>query len=54
MASVWDFFTFLWDSAMGFLNTRIDIMGLDFTLWEFALCSTLLLLICHAVFSGSE
>lgn len=54
MATVWDFLTFLWDSAMGFLSTRIQIMGLDFTLWQFALGSTILLLVCYAVFGGND
>lgn len=54
MENVWDFLSFLWTSAMGFLDTRIDIMGLDFTLWQFALGSVLLLLFCYAVSSGAE
>jgi len=52
--TVWDVLTFLWESAMGFLNNRIDIMGLHFTLWEFALGSTILLLVCSAIFNKSD
>ena len=36
-ATIWDILTFLWESALGFLNNRIDILGLNFSLWEFAL-----------------
>ncbi len=54
METIWDFLSFLWGSAMNFLGTRINVMGLNFTLWEFALGSSILLLVCYAVFSGSE
>lgn len=54
MVTVWDFLTFLWDSAMSFLGTRIELMGLNFTLWEFALGSTILIIICNAVFSAND
>lgn len=51
---VWDWLTFLWDSAMKFLNVKIDIMGLNFTLWEFALGSTILIIVCSVVFKNTD
>ena len=54
MYTVWDWLTFLWSSAMGFLDTRIQVMGLDFTLWQFGLGSVLFLLFCYAVASVTE
>lgn len=52
--TVWDFLTFLWDSAMGLLNTHIGIMGLDFTLWQFALGSTILIIVARAVLHSDD
>lgn len=52
--NVWDFLTFLWDSAMNFLNIRIELMGLNFSLWEFAFGSTVLLLVCSVVFRDTD
>lgn len=54
METVWDFLTFLWSAAMNFLGTRIEIMGLNFTLWEFALGSTILIIILNVVFNPNE
>ena len=54
METVWDVMTFFWESAMKFLSTRIDIMGLNFTLWEFALGSAILLLVCSVVFKNTD
>ncbi len=54
VTTVWDVMTFLWESAIGFLNNRIDIMGLHFTLWEFAFGSAVLLLVCSVVFKNTD
>ncbi len=48
--SVWDLMTFLWESALGFLNCRIDVFGLNFTLWEFALGIVIVDLLLFAIF----
>lgn len=48
--TVWDLMTFLWESALGFLNNRIDILGLNFTLWEFALGIVVVDLLLYAIF----
>ena len=47
---IWDILTFLWESALGFLNNRIDILGLDFSLWEFALGIAVVDLLLYAIF----
>lgn len=52
--TVWDFLTFLWEQAIGFLNIHIELMGLDFTLWEFALGSTILIIIARAVLHSDD
>lgn len=49
-ATIWDIFTFLWESALGFLNNRIDILGLDFSLWDFALGIVVVDLLLYAIF----
>lgn len=54
METVWDWLTFLWDSAMGFMSNRITVMGLDFSLWEFAFGSVVLLLVCSVVFKHTD
>lgn len=48
--SIWDLMTFLWESALGFLNNGIDILGLNFTLWEFALGIVIVDLLLYAIF----
>ena len=47
--NIWDFLTWLWASAVDFLNTEISGFGLDFTLWEWALGSAILYLILYAI-----
>lgn len=49
-ATIWDILTFLWESALGFLDNRIDILGLDFSLWEFALGIVVVDLLLYAIF----
>lgn len=49
-ATIWDILTFLWESALGFLNNRIDILGLNFSLWEFALGIVVVDLLLYAIF----
>lgn len=51
---VWDWLTFLWEQAMKFLSFKIDIMGLNFTLWEFAFGATLLIIVCSVVFKNTD
>lgn len=48
--SIWDIMTFLWNSALGFLDNRIDILGLNFTLWQFALGIVVVDLLLYAIF----
>lgn len=50
MESIWDIMTFLWESALSFLNNRIDVFGLNFTLWEFALGIVIVDLLLYAIF----
>ncbi len=49
-STVWDIMTFLWESALGFLDNRIDILGLNFTLWQFALGIAVVDLLLYAIF----
>ncbi len=51
---VWDFLTFLWDKAVEFLSFRIDFLGLNFSLWEFALGGAVLSLLLYAVFRALD
>ncbi len=51
---VWDFLTFLWNKAIEFLSFRIDFLGLNFTLWEFALGAAVLSLLLYAVFRALD
>lgn len=48
--TLWDWLSFLWSEAYEFLNIPIKGMGIDFTLWQFALGSAILGLILYAVF----
>lgn len=50
ITDIWGFLTWLWTSAVDFLNMEIDGFGLHFTLWEFALGSVILYLCLYAIF----
>ena len=52
--NIWDFLTWLWTSAVDFLNTEISGFGLDFTLWEWALGSAILYLVLYAIFRALQ
>lgn len=52
--TIWSLLTFLWESALGFLNNRIDILGLNFTLWEFALGIVIVDLLLYAIFRALD
>ncbi len=54
MESIWDIMTFLWDSALDFLNNRIGVFGLNFTLWEFALGIVIVDLLLYAIFRALD
>lgn len=51
---VWDFLTFLWNEALKFLSFEINFMGLNFTLWQFALGTAVLSLLLYAVFRALD
>lgn len=50
ITDIWGFLTWLWISAVDFMNIEISGFGLHFTLWEFALGSVILYLVLYAVF----
>lgn len=50
METVWDWLTFFWDEGMKFLSFKIDVGGLNFTLWEFAFGSVIIVLILRFIF----
>lgn len=50
----WDVLTFLWNSAYIFLSYQVKFMGLDFTLWEFAMGGAVLVLIFGFIFKDNS
>lgn len=54
MSTLWDWLSFLWSSAIDFLNFPIQGLGIDCTLWQFALGFAILDLILFAVFRALE
>lgn len=47
ITDIWGFLTWLWTSAVDFMNIEISGFGLHFTLWEFALGSVILYLVLY-------
>ena len=54
MVTIWDFLTYLWNSAADFLNYRIDMLGLDFTLWQVCIGVAVVDLLLYAIFRCLE
>ena len=54
MENIWDFLSWLWTSAVDFLNQPIEGFGLSFTLWEWALGSVILSLLIYAISRALE
>ena len=51
---IWQGLTMLWNSAVDFMSIELTAIGLNFTLWQFAIGVVVVELLLYAVFRALE
>ena len=49
ITNIWDFLSWLWDSAVDFMRINISGFGFSINLWEWALGTAIISLLIYAI-----